>query len=442
MKAIELSGDATLTLDSLKRDPDCLDTWFSSWLWPISLFNGILDSENEEFKYYYPTTDLVTAPDIIFFWVARMIVAGYEFTGKEPFRNVYFTGIVRDKLGRKMSKSLGNSPDPLELIEKYGADGVRMGLMLNAPAGHDIMYDDSLCEQGRNFCNKIWNAFRLIEGWNVDANLAQPEHSQLAAQWFRAVLQNTMAEVEDLMGKFRISEALMALYKLFWDEFSAWYLEIIKPGYQQPLDATTMADVRGFFTTLLELLHPFMPFITEELWQHIAERKPGESIMRAQLPAIDKEQDNSIVALFETLKETVAGVRTVRKQKQIPQRNELELLVLGPHDSTLDAILVKMANLSAIKAVDEKPAMAAAWRVGATEYAVPLAGNVNVEEERNKLLADLKRFQGFKAGVEKKLGNERFVANAPEAVVALERKKLADATAKIEAIQASLAQLG
>ena len=442
VKAIELSGDATLTRDSLKRDPDCLDTWFSSWLWPISLFNGILDPENEEFKYYYPTTDLVTAPDIIFFWVARMIVAGYEFAGKEPFRNVYFTGIVRDKLGRKMSKSLGNSPDPLELIEKYGADGVRMGLMLNAPAGHDIMYDDSLCEQGRNFCNKIWNAFRLIEGWNVDANLAQPEHSQLAAQWFSAVLQNTMAEVEDLMGKFRISEALMALYKLFWDEFSAWYLEIIKPGYQQPLDATTMADVRGFFTTLLELLHPFMPFITEELWQHIAERKPGESIMRAQLPVIDKEQDNSIVALFETLKETVAGVRTVRKQKQIPQRNELELLVLGPHDSTLDAILVKMANLSAIKAVDEKPAMAAAWRVGATEYAVPLAGNVNVEEERNKLLADLKRFQGFKAGVEKKLGNERFVANAPEAVVALERKKLADATAKIEAIQASLAQLG
>ena len=441
-KAIELSGNAALTLDDLTRDPDCLDTWFSSWLWPISLFNGILEPENKEFKYYYPTTDLVTAPDIIFFWVARMIVAGYEFTGNQPFNNVYFTGIVRDKLGRKMSKSLGNSPDPLELIDRFGADGVRMGLMLNASAGHDIMYDDSLCEQGRNFCNKIWNAFRLIDGWTVDDSLAQPEHSRLAAKWFEAALQATMAEVDDLMGKFRISEALMALYKLFWDEFSAWYLEIIKPGYQQPLDKQTMADVRRFFTVLLQLLHPFMPFITEELWQHISPRQTGESIMVSQQPAINIQPgDADLLKAFNTLKEIVAGVRTVRKQKQIPQKNPLELLVLGQHDPMLDSILVKMANLSAIKAVDEKPAMAAAWRVEATEYAIPLAGNVDVAEERAKLEVDLKRFKGFKAGVEKKLSNERFVANAPEAVVALERKKLADATAKIEAIEASLAAL-
>ena len=441
-KAIELSGNAALTLDDLTRDPDCLDTWFSSWLWPISLFNGILEPENKEFKYYYPTTDLVTAPDIIFFWVARMIVAGYEFTGNQPFNNVYFTGIVRDKLGRKMSKSLGNSPDPLELIDRFGADGVRMGLMLNAPAGHDIMYDDSLCEQGRNFCNKIWNAFRLIDGWTVDDSLAQPEHSRLAAKWFEAALQATMAEVDDLMGKFRISEALMALYKLFWDEFSAWYLEIIKPGYQQPLDKQTMADVRRFFTVLLQLLHPFMPFITEELWQHISPRQTGESIMVSQQPAINIQPgDADLLKAFNTLKEIVAGVRTVRKQKQIPQKNPLALLVLGQHDPMLDSILVKMANLSAIKAVDEKPAMAAAWRVEATEYAIPLAGNVDVAEERAKLEVDLKRFKGFKAGVEKKLSNERFVANAPEAVVALERKKLADATAKIEAIEASLAAL-
>ena len=441
-KAIELSGNAALTLDDLTRDPDCLDTWFSSWLWPISLFNGILEPENKEFKYYYPTTDLVTAPDIIFFWVARMIVAGYEFTGNQPFNNVYFTGIVRDKLGRKMSKSLGNSPDPLELIDRFGADGVRMGLMLNAPAGHDIMYDDSLCEQGRNFCNKIWNAFRLIDGWTVDDSLAQPEHSRLAAKWFEAALQATMAEVDDLMGKFRISEALMALYKLFWDEFSAWYLEIIKPGYQQPLDKQTMADVRRFFTVLLQLLHPFLPFITEELWQHISPRQTGESIMVSQQPAINIQPgDADLLKAFNTLKEIVAGVRTVRKQKQIPQKNPLELLVLGQHDPMLDSILVKMANLSAIKAVDEKPAMAAAWRVEATEYAIPLAGNVDVAEERAKLEVDLKRFKGFKAGVEKKLSNERFVVNAPEAVVALERKKLADATAKIEAIEASLAAL-
>ena len=441
-KAIELSGNAALTLDDLTRDPDCLDTWFSSWLWPISLFNGILEPENKEFKYYYPTTDLVTAPDIIFFWVARMIVAGYEFTGNQPFNNVYFTGIVRDKLGRKMSKSLGNSPDPLELIDRFGADGVRMGLMLNAPAGHDIMYDDSLCEQGRNFCNKIWNAFRLIDGWTVDDSLAQPEHSRLAAKWFESALQATMAEVDDLMGKFRISEALMALYKLFWDEFSAWYLEIIKPGYQQPLDKQTMADVRRFFTVLLQLLHPFMPFITEELWQHISPRQTGESIMVSQQPAINIQPgDADLLKAFNTLKEIVAGVRTVRKQKQIPQKNPLELLVLGQHDPMLDSILVKMANLSTIKAVDEKPAMAAAWRVEATEYAIPLAGNVDVAEERAKLEVDLKRFKGFKAGVEKKLSNERFVANAPEAVVALERKKLADATAKIEAIEASLAAL-
>ncbi|MDE6717044.1 MAG: class I tRNA ligase family protein, partial [Muribaculaceae bacterium] len=316
VKAIEKSGNASLTLGDLKRDSDCLDTWFSSWLWPISLFNGILDPENREFKYYYPTADLVTAPDIIFFWVARMIMAGYEFAGDCPFRNVYFTGIVRDKIGRKMSKSLGNSPDPLDLIDKFGADGVRMGLMLGAPAGHDIMYDDSLCEQGRNFCNKIWNAFRLVKGWNVSSDLLQPESSRLAVGWFTEVLNDTLAEVDDLMGKFRISEALMAVYKLFWDEFSSWYLEVVKPAYGSPMDAKTYDATLGFFDTLLRLLHPFMPFITEELWQHLYERKDGESIMTAPLPQPEPPDPEKISA-FETLKEIIAGIRTVRKQKQI-----------------------------------------------------------------------------------------------------------------------------
>lgn len=440
VKAIEQTGNASLTLDDLKQDPDCLDTWFSSWLWPISLFNGILEPDNEEFRYYYPTSDLVTAPDIIFFWVARMIMAGYEFAGKKPFGNVYFTGIVRDKLGRKMSKSLGNSPDPLDLIEKFGADGVRMGIMLGAPAGHDIMYDDSLCEQGRNFCNKIWNSFRLLKGWEVDDNAAQPESSRLAVEWFEAALNRALLEMTDLMGKFRISEALMAVYRLFWDEYSSWYLEVIKPAYGSPIDGTTYRETLRFFDMLLRLLHPFMPFITEELWQHLAERKEGESIMYAQLPEAS-EPDGKVIEDFEHLKEVIAGIRTIRKQKQLPQREELELHVKGAHDPRLDAIIIKMGNISLIKTVAEKLPTASAFIAGAVEYSVPLADKVNVEEEIAKLEKDLDYYTKFLAGVEKKLGNERFVANAPEAVVAMERKKKSDAEEKLATIRASLEAL-
>lgn len=440
VKAIEKSGDASLTLSDLKRDPDCLDTWFSSWLWPISLFNGILDPENKEFKYYYPTADLVTAPDIIFFWVARMIIAGYEFAGNKPFNNVYFTGIVRDKIGRKMSKSLGNSPDPLDLIDKFGADGVRMGLMLAAPAGNDIMYDDSLCEQGRNFCNKIWNAFRLVKGWEIGDTTEQPESARKGIEWFAAVLNNTIAEVDDLMGKFRISEALMAIYKLFWDEFSSWYLEVVKPAYGQPIDKATYEATLGFFDTLLRLLHPFMPFITEELWQHLAERKPGESIMYAQLPKVETT-DAPVIAGFETLKEVIAGIRTIRKQKQIAQKEALQLNIKGNHNNELDSILSKMGNLSAINTVNEKEASAAAFIVGATEYSIPLQDKINVEEELAKLNKDLEYYTKFLAGVEKKLSNEKFVNNAPEAVVAVERKKQSDANEKIAAIKASIEAL-
>ncbi len=440
LKAIEKTGNPELTLSDLTRDPDCLDTWFSSWLWPISLFDGILDPGNEEFRYYYPTSDLVTGPDIIFFWVARMIVAGYEFCGDKPFKNVYFTGIVRDKIGRKMSKSLGNSPDPLELIDKFGADGVRMGLMLAAPAGHDIMYDDSLCEQGRNFCNKIWNAFRLVKGWEVDSSIQAPESSAKAVEWFDAALSKTLAEVTDLMGKFRISEALMAIYKLFWDEYSAWYLEIVKPAYGNPIDAATYEATLGFFDTLLRLLHPFMPFITEELWQHLAERKPGESIMYAEIPK-PKEYKEETLSLFEELKDIVAGIRTIRKQKQLPQKEELTLNIKGNHDSSLDSILSKMGNLSLIEHVEEKAPTSSAFIVGATEYSIPLESKINVEEELAKLNKELDYYTKFLAGVEKKLSNERFVANAPEAVVALERKKQADAQDKLATIRASIAAL-
>ena len=439
-KAIEKTGNKELTLADLTRDPDCLDTWFSSWLWPISLFNGILDPGNEEYKYYYPTSDLVTGPDIIFFWVARMIVAGYEFCGDKPFKNVYFTGIVRDKIGRKMSKSLGNSPDPLELIEKFGADGVRMGLMLAAPAGHDIMYDDSLCEQGRNFCNKIWNAFRLVKGWEVDSSAQTPESSAKAIEWFDAALNKTLAEVDDLMGKFRISEALMAIYKLFWDEYSAWYLEIVKPAYGKPIDTATYQATLRFFDTLLRLLHPFMPFITEELWQHLADRTEGESIMQAEIPQA-REFDERRILYFEQLKEIIAGIRTIRKQKQIPQKEELSLNIKGSHEPYLDSVLTKMGNLAAIVAVEDKAPTASAFIVGATEYSVPLESKINVEEELAKLNKELEYYTNFLTAVEKKLSNERFVANAPEAVVALERKKQADALEKLATIRASISAL-
>ena len=437
--AQEKTGNKELKIEDLRQDEDVLDTWFSSWLWPISLFNGILDPDNEEIKYYYPTADLVTGPDIIFFWVARMIMAGYEYKNDMPFRNVYFTGIVRDKLGRKMSKSLGNSPDPLMLIEKFGADGVRMGLMLAAPAGNDILYDDSLCEQGRNFNNKIWNAFRLVKGWEV-ADIEQPEYAKTAVKWFEAVLNKTLAEVDDLFGKFRLSEALMAVYKLFWDEFSSWYLEMVKPAYGKPVDRATYEATLGFFDALLRLLHPFMPFITEELWQHIAERKDGESVMTALLPKAGAFSEQTI-ADMDVAKDIIAGIRTVRLQKNIPNKEELELQVMGVGNVPVESIIKKLANLSAVANVSEKDATAAAFMVGTTEYAVPLGNNINVEEELKKLEADLKYQEGFLQSVLKKLSNEKFVNNAPAKVIEMERKKQADAEAKIATLKESIAAL-
>ena len=438
-KAKAKTGNTAMTSDDLRQDDEALDTWFSSWLWPITLFDGINNPGNEEINYYYPTNDLVTGPDIIFFWVARMIMAGYEYIGKMPFRNVYFTGIVRDKLGRKMSKSLGNSPDPIELMERYGADGVRMGMMLSAPAGNDILFDESLCTQGRNFNNKIWNAFRLVKGWNV-ADIEQPEYAKIAIRWFDAILNKTLAEVADLFSKFRLSEALMAVYKLFWDEFSSWYLEMVKPAYGQPIDRATMDATLAFFDNLLRLLHPFMPFITEELWQHIAERKDGESIMVAQLPKA-QPVDEAIVADIEIAKEIIAGVRTVRLQKNIANREALKLQMLGGATCPATPIVEKLANLSSIDNVAEKDGAAASFLVGTAEFAVPLADNINVEEEIKKIEADLKYYEGFLASVMKKLSNEKFVNNAPTKVIEMERKKQADAEAKIATLRESLAAL-
>ena len=443
-EALELArqktGNAGLQMSDLRQDEDCLDTWFSSWLWPISLFDGINNPGNDEFKYYYPTADLVTGPDIIFFWIARMIMAGYEYCKLPPFRNVYFTGIVRDKIGRKMSKSLGNSPDALGLIDQFGADGVRMGLMLAAPAGNDILYDDALCEQGRNFCNKIWNAFRLVKGWTVDDTIPQPETASIAVRWFDAQLSKTLIEVQDLFGKFRLSEALMAVYKLFWDEFSSWYLEVVKPAYQQPIDAVTYKATLAYFDALLRMLHPFMPFITEELWQHLAERKDGESIMTALMPQANTV-DESLITLFETTKQVIAGIRTVRLQKNIPNREALTLQIVGNHNNSNDSVIVKLTNLSAIDVVTEKDANSAAFLVGTTEYAVPLGNNIDVEAELAKLNEDLKYMQGFLRTVMGKLSNDRFVNNAPAQVVELERKKKADAESKIKSIEERIAAL-
>ena len=438
--AREKSGKADLQMSDLRQDEDCLDTWFSSWLWPISLFDGINNPGNEEINYYYPTTDLVTAPDIIFFWVARMIMAGYEYEHKLPFRNVYFTGIVRDKIGRKMSKSLGNSPDALELIKTYGADGVRMGLMLAAPAGNDILYDDALCEQGRNFNNKIWNAFRLVKGWNVDETLPQPQTAAIAVEWFDAQLNRTLEEVKDLFGKYRLSEALMAIYKLFWDEFSSWYLEMVKPAYQQPIDRKTYDATLRYFDALLRMLHPFMPFITEELWQHLYDRKEGESIMTARMPE-PQPVDMEIINRFETTKLVVAGIRTIRLQKGIANKEQLTLQIIGAHDHSNDCILTKMTNLATIETIEEKDPAAASFRVHATEYAIPMSNAIDVEAELKKLEAELKYAQGFLKTVMGKLGNERFVQNAPEAVVAMERKKKADAEEKIKSLEESIAAL-
>ncbi len=447
-KALELarkkSGNNNLQLSDLRQDEDALDTWFSSWLWPISLFDGINNPGNEEINYYYPTSDLVTAPDIIFFWVARMIMAGEEYMGKYPFKNVYFTGIVRDKLGRKMSKSLGNSPDPIELIEKFGADGVRMGMMLSAPAGNDILFDEALCEQGRNFNNKIWNAFRLVKGWKVDDS--KPANT-IATRWFAAKLKEANAELDDLFSKYRISEALMVVYKLFWDEFSSWYLEMIKPAYingeAQAIDRETYEATLQFFDALLKMLHPFMPFITEELWQALYERKEGDSIMREKLEIAPLSEDDKIlVADIEKIKQVISGVRMVRSQKNIAPKEKLELLAIDNNNyADYNDVIIKMANLKAITVTSEKSADASAFMVGTDEFAVPLGDLIDISAEIEKQEAQLKHLEGFLAGVMKKLSNERFVANAPEAVVAMERKKQSDSEEKIAALKQSIAEL-
>ena len=441
-KAKEKSGNNNLTIADLRQDDDALDTWFSSWLWPISLFDGINNPDNEEIKYYYPTSDLVTGPDIIFFWVARMIMAGYEYKGEMPFKHVYFTGIVRDKLGRKMSKSLGNSPDPLDLIDKFGADGVRMGMMLSAPAGNDILFDESLCEQGRNFNNKIWNAFRLVKGWGV-ADVEQPTVCKTAVKWFESKLKITNAEVDDLFKKYRISEALMVIYRLFWDEFSSWYLEMVKPAYGSPVDRETYNDTLRFFNELLKMLHPFMPFITEELWQHIYERKDGESIMLDNLkmnaPTAD---DEKLVADIENVKQIIGGVRTIRNQKNISPKETLELQAISSNKyADYDDITIKMANLDKINVVEEKAADTVQFMVGTDEYAVPVGNLIDIDAEIEKQEAQLKHLEGFLAGIKKKLSNEKFVANAPAAVVALEKKKQSDSEEKIAALKVSLAEL-
>ena len=441
-QAREKTGDFSLQLSDLRQDEDALDTWFSSWLWPISLFGGIESPDNEEFNYYYPTADLVTAPDIIFFWVARMIMAGYEYTGKMPFRNVYFTGIVRDKLGRKMSKQLGNSPDPLELIRKFGADGVRMGMMLSAPAGNDILFDEALCEQGRNFCNKIWNAFRLVQGWET-AEAVQPETARLATEWFSAKLRQSAAEVKDLFAKYRLSEALMEIYRLFWDEFSGWYLEMVKPAYGQPIDRATFDATLGFFNDLLHLLHPFMPFITEELWQHLATRAAGESLMTS--PQTIEEvhaSDAELIARIEAVKSIVAGVRSIRNAKNIPNKEQLRLETGTNHPfEAYNCLICKMAGVKEVCPVETKSAGASVFMVGTEEYAVPLGNLIDVEAEKEKALAEITRLEGFLAGIKKKLSNERFVQNAPEAVVAMERKKKADAETKIATLKQIISAL-
>lgn len=437
-KAINQAVRAT----DLEQESDCLDTWFSSWLWPISVFNGINDPENEEIKYYYPTSDLVTGPDIIFFWVARMIMAGYEYRNKFPFKHVYFTGIVRDKLGRKMSKSLGNSPDPLELIDKYGADGVRMGMMLSAPAGNDILFDESLCEQGRNFNNKIWNAFRLIRGWKIE-DIAQPEANMIAIAWFEAKLKEVNAEMEEQFKSYRISEALMTVYKLFWDEFSSWYLEMIKPEYGKPIDRQTYAATLRFFETLLKMLHPFMPFISEELWQHLYDRKDGESIMLEQLHLGQlTKDDQNLITKIECVKQIVAGIRTVRNQKNITPKIALRLEVVAQNNfEQYNSVIIKMANLENISVVEEKSPDASGFMVGTDGFAVPLGSLIDVNAEIKKLEKELKHLEGFLKGIKAKLSNENFVAHAPEAVIAKERKKQSDSEEKIATIKANIDEL-
>mgnify|MGYP000947718851 FL=1 len=432
--------DYPLTIDDLRQDEDCLDTWFSSWLWPISVFDGINQPDNPDISYYYPTNDLVTGPDIIFFWVARMIMAGYEYRQSPCFSNVYFTGIVRDIQGRKMSKQLGNSPDPIELMARHGADGVRMGMLLASSAGNDLLFDESLCEQGRNFNNKIWNAFRLVKGWEVNDTNEQPETAKIAINWFGNVLSKTIVELDDLFSKYRLSEALMMVYKLFWDEFSSWYLELVKPAYRQPIDRATYQATLAFFDSLLRLLHPFMPFITEELWQALNERKPGESITIAQQPKANRV-DEKLIADFEITKQIIAGIRTIRLQKNIPNKDELTLQVIGNHDSRFDTAVAKMANLSSIENLSEKPAATIGFLVGTTEFIVPMSDKMDVEAELKKMKAEREYYAGFLQSVMKKLGNERFVQNAKPEIVENERKKQADAESKIALLEESIKAL-
>ncbi len=444
-QALELAkakaGNSSLTAQDLKQDKDALDTWFSSWLWPMSVFGGIMNPENEDYKYYYPTNDLVTGPDIIFFWVARMIIAGYEYEGEKPFSNVYFTGIVRDSQRRKMSKSLGNSPDPLDLIEKFGADGVRCGLLLSASAGNDILFDEELCNQGKGFANKIWNAFRLIKGWEV-ADIAQPEHSKIAVNWFENKFNKTLAQINDDFDKYRISDALMAIYKLTWDDFCSWYLEMIKPGYQQPIDRATFDKTISILEDLLKLLHPFMPFLTEEIWQHITERTPEQALVIASYPK-ETSFDENVISGFDYATEVISGIRTIRKDKNIPFKDAIELKVINNEKSVsdFDAIIMKLTNVSALEYVSDAVNGALTFRVKSNEYFVPVSGNINIEEEIAKLTEELEYTKGFLASVEKKLSNEKFVAGAPEQVIANERKKQSDALAKIATLEQSIASL-
>lgn len=431
--------DYPLTMDDLQQDEDCLDTWFSSWLWPISVFDGILHPDNPDIQYYYPTDDLVTAPEILFFWVARMIMAGYEYRREKPFKNVYLTGIVRDKLGRKMSKSLGNSPDPLDLIQKYGADAVRMGMLLCSPAGNDLLFDESLCEQGRNFNNKIWNAFRLIKGWTI-AEIEQPMASAKAVEWFESQLNKSLAEIDDLFAKYRLSEALMVAYKLFWDEFASWFLEIIKPAYQQPIDKITCEAAIHFFETLLKILHPFIPFITEELWQNLTERKEGESIMIQLFPQAGKI-DETLLENFESTKQIIANIRTIRLQKNIPNKKPLKLQIVGKSDPYFDSVIEKLGNLDAIEIVSEKSAEAASFLVGTTEFAIPLAGFINVEEEIKKIQKEIDYLEGFLASVTKKLNNQNFLSHAKPEIVESEKKKQSDTEKKLTSLRETLAGL-
>jgi valyl-tRNA synthetase len=441
--AREKSGNKALKESDLRQDEDVLDTWFSSWLWPITSFDGINHPDNPDLKYYYPTNVLITAPEILFFWVARMIIAGYEYRGRKPFSDVYLTGLVRDQQRRKMSKSLGNSPEPLDLIAKYGADGVRVGMMLCSPAGNDLLYDDSLPEQGRNFANKIWNAFRLVKSWKVDKSLAQPESSGLAVGWINEILKKSLGEIDSDFKRFRISEALMNAYKLFWDEFSGWYLEIIKPEYKKPIDRITYEATITVFDQLLRIIHPFMPFITEEIWQLMVKRKEGESLMISQMPRVKKfNKDN--IAKFKTAEETITAIRSVRKEKQIPVRNEVELIIRSEknsYDKEFLPVIIKLANLSKVRFEAEKPSGSVGFMIGTTEYYIPLEHEIDAESERVKILADLKYYRGFLETIMKKLDNDRFVQNAPLAVLELERKKKADTELKIKSLEESMKSL-